>query len=536
MKATVRALLVLMTFVPAASRAAERRAEATKVAVPGVSGSLVIAGGGRLPEAILDRFMELAGGEAARIVVMSTAGARGDEFDKDALARVWRKRKAASVAVLHTRSRAAADAASFAAPLDHATGVWFGGGSQSRLAGVYVGTATERALHALLQRGGVIGGTSAGAAVMTRVMIASGNPRARMGRGLGFLPGAVVDQHFLKRNRVNRLFGVLDRHPGLVGLGVDEGTALVVRGRSIRVIGESYVAVCLAPGARRPTRMDMLGPGDRADLIALSRAAVGRTQPAFPFADSATPNVPSGTLIMVGGGALPEEATRRFIEAAGGPDAPIVVIPTAAGWDVREDRSGVRHFRRAGATNVVMLHARTPAEAENPARLAVLRTARGVWFGGGRQWRLVDAYADTKAHALMHDVLRRGGVIGGSSAGASIQAEYMVRGNPLGPRDIMAEGYERGLGFLPGVAIDQHFRQQKRMPDMTALMDAYPQLLGIGIDESTAAIVTGHIMDIVGRNEVAIYDRSKSRPATGRDYEVLKSGMRYDLAARQRAQ
>jgi len=133
---------------------------------------------------------------------------------------------------------------------------------------------------------------------------------------------------------------------------------------------------------------------------------------------------------------------------------------------------------------------------------------------------------------LIRDVLRRGGVIGGSSAGASIQADYLVRGSPLGNTEMMCEGYERGLGFLPGVAVDQHFTRRNRFADMTALMKTYPQLLGIGIDESTALVVHGHVGNVLGSGKVHFYDRNKSVPQGGPDYETVPAGGRYDLKAR----
>jgi cyanophycinase len=163
-----------------------------------------------------------------------------------------------------------------------------------------------------------------------------------------------------------------------------------------------------------------------------------------------------------------------------------------------------------------------------------LRQARGVWFGGGRQWRFVDAYEGTKAEPIFRDLLQRGGVIGGSSAGATIQGYYLCRGSPLGPQHMMCEGYERGLNFLPGVAIDQHFSQRKRFPDMTALMKIYPQLLGIGLDEATAMIVKGHTATIMGRGKVHFYDRRNPIVPGQADYESLSAGDRYDLKDRKR--
>ncbi len=499
----------------------------------GIGGSLVICGGGPLPEPIVGEFLRLAGGPAARLVVIPTAAASVEEGDVAEVLKTWTTRGVTSVKLLHTRSREMADSPSFVAPLGEATAVWIGGGDQKRLADAYVGTSVERALGALLRRGGVIGGTSAGAAIMTRVMIAEGNPRARVTQGLDLLPGAVVDQHFLRRNRPNRLVGVLADHPGRFGLGVDEETAVVVRGRSITVLGNSYAVACLSASRNRPFRIDVLRPGDKADLVSYHRAAIARSRPAHPPEKPPVPEVPHGTLVIVGGGKLTDEIVRAFIDAAGGRESPIVVIPTAMAGEPRDSRGGgvTQPFRAAGCQNVVLLHAREPAEIERPEFLDVLGKARGVWFTGGRQWRLVDAYMETSAYELFHYVLRRGGVIGGSSAGATIQGGYLVRGNPLGNTEMMAEGYERGFAFLPGVDIDQHFAQRGRFADMTGVMSVFPQLLGIGIDESTALVVRGSVMEVIGENRVAIYDRARPRTEP-KDYESLDPGARYDLKER----
>jgi cyanophycinase-like exopeptidase len=144
----------------------------------------------------------------------------------------------------------------------------------------------------------------------------------------------------------------------------------------------------------------------------------------------------------------------------------------------------------------------------------------------------VDGYENTAALPLFHDVLKRGGVIGGSSAGASIQGDYHCRANPLGNLDIMAEGYERGFAFLPGSAIDQHFAQRKRFADMTSLMQTFPQYLGIGLDEATAIVVQGCTAEVMGRGEVHFYDW-RQKPADGeKDHLSLKAGAKYDLKGR----
>ncbi len=130
----------------------------------------------------------------------------------------------------------------------------------------------------------------------------------------------------------------------------------------------------------------------------------------------------------------------------------------------------------------------------------------------------------------MHSVLERGGVIGGSSAGASIQADYLARANPVANFDIMAAGYERGLGFIQGVAIDQHFSQRGRQKDMRQLVERYPQVLGIGIDEATALVVMRSRAEIVGRGKVYFYDRRRETAPGETDYRAFGEGVVFDLA------
>src|SRR5205085_8233929 len=219
------------------------------------------------------------------------------------------------------------------------------------------------------------------------------------------------------------------------------------------------------------------------------------------------------------------------IDLSGGPDALIVVIPTAMEDPLRPESSEERALRQNGAKNVKSLHTRDRKTADDPTFSELLTRAGGVWFSGGRQWRFVDAYEGTLTERRFHEVLARGGAIGGSSAGASIQSEYMPRGHPLGNTVMAAEGYERGFGFLPGAAVDQHFFARRRTADMTGLMKQYPQYLGIGIDEGTAIIVTGSVAEVIGRTKVAFYDTRKKADGD-KDYEEVKVGERYDLKAR----
>jgi cyanophycinase len=189
-------------------------------------------------------------------------------------------------------------------------------------------------------------------------------------------------------------------------------------------------------------------------------------------------------------------------------------------------------LRAAGAKHVRRVHPRTPQEAEDPAVLDALRQAGGVWFSGGRQWRLVDALNDTAAERLLQEVMKRGGAVGGSAAGASILAAYLVRGNPLANQQMMAVGYEEGFGLLPGAAIDSYFTQRKRFADMAELKQAYPQLVGLGLDEGSAIVVKGHEFEVFGKNRVCVYARLEPAAGGERDYDVLSPGDRYNLRDR----
>ena len=184
--------------------------------------------------------------------------------------RLWKSRGFDSVQLLHTTDRKTADSEEFTKPLTTATAVWFGGGSQQRIADAYVGTRTEREIYKLMKRGGVIAGSSAGAAIQTRVMIASGRTEPKISKGLNLLSNAIVDQHFLRRNRIPRLMAAVKANPKLVGFGIDEGTALVVEKNKAVVVGRSYVLRIKQRDGRQIT--EAFDSGDDAFSLKSNRA------------------------------------------------------------------------------------------------------------------------------------------------------------------------------------------------------------------------------------------------------------------------
>ena len=240
-----------------------------------------------------------------------------------------------------------------------------------------------------------------------------------------------------------------------------------------------------------------------------------------------------GTLIIVGGGFMPNVIFDRFFKEAGGRDAKIVVVPTAGAEDSYDESArSIKMFKKAGGTNVHLLHTRDQNEADTEEFVSVLKGASAVWFAGGRQWRLVDSYLGTKTEAAFHDVLKRGGVIGGSSAGATIQGSYLVRGAPEGNHIMMSPGHEVGFGFLRNSAIDQHLIARKRQNDLLPVIRSHPHLLGVGIDEATALVVQGRIAEVIGNSKVLFYDIKLKKDLGEKFYISLDAGEQYDLKVR----
>jgi len=249
-----------------------------------------------------------------------------------------------------------------------------------------------------------------------------------------------------------------------------------------------------------------------------------------------------GTLVIQGGGdAAGTGIYETFINLAGGPNAKIIIVPTAGGnrekdgsIKVYKEEEVIRSWKKLGLTDVHMLHTADPKEADTEAFASILRDAKGVWFVGGRQWNIVDSYAGTRTLTEFRKVLERGGVIGGSSAGASIQGDYLVRGAVEGPNLVMAPEpeHQHGFAFLRKTGIDQHINTRNRWDDIIPLIKKYPELLGIGISEGTAIVVTGDRFQVIGKWKVAIHDNHRIYQPWEKPYYVLSAGDEYNMKTR----
>ena len=268
--------------------------------------------------------------------------------------------------------------------------------------------------------------------------------------------------------------------------------------------------------------------------LALSNFALAQEAPEYGPA--------KGTLLIIGGGNLNGSGIyEQFIELAGGKDKKFVIVPTAGGnknadgsLRIYKEDEVLKPFRELGLTNAVMLHTHDPKVANTEEFAKTLRDANAVWFIGGRQWNIWDSYGDTLTQREFEKVLERGGVIAGTSAGATIQGQFLVRG-AIKSADIMIAPepeHHSGFAFLKRSAIDQHINTRNRWDDLIPLIKQFPNLLGIGLSEKTSIIVRGDKFEVFGAWKVAIHDNTRLYQPWKKPYFVLSTGDVYNMKTR----
>jgi cyanophycinase len=303
-----------------------------------------------------------------------------------------------------------------------------------------------------------------------------------------------------------------DSKADLLSLNIPSQGRLVLSQRQAICRSEAPVEFSVPATKFYPNELTYtLRKGEVIDWVQLQRTVDERRQPVFPTATRYDHRLLGGALVIGGGGGMPAEVWQRFVDLAGGEHARIVILPTATPNPTAAPGFEHRLLEKSGAGTVVTLPQTRLEEVSSAEFLQELDRATGVWFGGGRQWHFVDAYWGTPAWNRLREVCKRGGVIGGSSAGATIQGDVLVRGAPAGNHIMLADGYRHGLGLLPGVAIDQHFAQRNRFKDLERCLTDFPTVFGIGIDEQTALVVTApNHCEVVGNGSVWCFP---SRPA-----------------------
>jgi cyanophycinase len=260
---------------------------------------------------------------------------------------------------------------------------------------------------------------------------------------------------------------------------------------------------------------------------------------------------PKGYLFIIGGGDRPPAMMRRFVELAGRfGNGKIIIFPMASSTPGKTGEGLVKEFKKLGAREAesVVLN-RRQAMAEDSARL--LEKVGGVYFSGGDQSRQMAVLLHTPLHRKLLELYENGCVMGGSSAGAAVMSEVMITGDE---KRKFKTGHEfetiesgnivttEGFGFLKMAIIDQHFVTRKRLNRLISLVAEKPQLLGVGIDESTAILVgPDQVFEVIGEKSVLIFDAAQARIEITPDRKIKFAGMimhslgagdRFDLTTR----
>lgn len=272
--------------------------------------------------------------------------------------------------------------------------------------------------------------------------------------------------------------------------------------------------------------------------------------PAAPDPAAAAPPEPAkrGHLVLIGGGDKPPDVMRKFVELAGGPSAPIVMIPTASSEKDAAEYYEELFRKELGCTDAVSLRIRSKADAQRADYAALARRARGVFFGGGDQARITNALLGTPVGDAIAAAFADGAAIGGTSAGTACQSERMITGEGDFTQ-VRTRSVElwTGLGFLPkDVVVDQHFLRRQRQNRLLSVVLEEPALLGVGVDEETAIWVRPDgTLQVLGRSGVMVFD-AKGAPVSrlphpsGQDLlgvrglrlHLLLPGDSYDLTSR----
>jgi cyanophycinase len=269
--------------------------------------------------------------------------------------------------------------------------------------------------------------------------------------------------------------------------------------------------------------------------LSLSLVAAAAFCLSAPGIAQSAPPAPKGHLLIIGGNGTTPDMMKRAVETAGGPAGQVVIFPQASELP-ETGENAVKMWREAGLPKAVVADPTRPSEA-----VAMVQASNFIWFPGGDQTRLMKALTGTGIPEAIQARYAAGALVGGTSAGAAVMSRVMITGDAFDLQSITAAKTDTkpGLGLLPDVIVDQHFLKRQRTNRLVSAVLDHPDLVGVGIDETTAIFVTGRRFEVLGKSSVVVIDARKAavdrtpadQLATGRNLKlsVLKAGMTYSL-------
>ena len=592
-------LLIGIAFVVQAS--AETLADENPFGLPAPRkpnqlGSVMLHGGGQsLRNEVRHEFVRLAGGREARILLMPSEMCQfGTDDDgkplpqKETIADyerrlaspasygrwVWlrEERQVDDFQFLYRDRQNDPDDLRFFSLLEKATGIWMPAIDQKWLPSLFAdeplkkGTRFQQALRDIVARGGVVGGLGGGMASLSETIIAGNAPaedgwvRAELGFGLALLSGVIADQTFASRaGRLERLTDLLrngqrldrlERIPGVerrtIGLGVEAHTVLVLRGNTIRALGEGRGHIFLKSNGDRTITWRTLAAGEDALVVqASSTKTTPRNPPAaeqpaetlnpFGMPEPVDPSR-AGTVVLHGGGDT-DEITDMLPKLAGVAKPKLVHCPAARqscrpsnarngetlAEYLEDEFSGWRQLQTEGRLeSLAFVTTSDPADANRLEFIRPLKQADALWFCGGDQRPLASLFVDRLRPTIFHqevlNIVRRGGIVGGSSAGLAIMADVMIEGGASEDGEPEEASLSRGLGVLKHVLAEQHFDARTgRIERLTGLLRDHKRLanfaptcepkkmIGLAVEEDTALIAQANRLRVTGTKLAHIF-------------------------------
>jgi cyanophycinase len=545
-------------------------------------------GGGGLQEYVRQEFLRLAGGRAARVVLLPSdeeqrkPGEKLDAYEARLSRRNvygrWRELchgNDSHFQFLHWDCPEDPDHVRFFSALEEATGIWIPAKDQEWVIGRFAGdplkpTRFQLALRNLMARGGVVGASGGGMASLAETVIAgnaddaeAGWTRARLAFGLGLFQDTLLDQNFnVWSGRVERLTDTLRngpqldrvaRKPGVrqrtIALGVDRQTVAIVSGGTIRAIGAGNVHVFVQSNGGRTLAWHLLKAGDKplvlttASVRQLATARSAQTDGGGnPF--GAPPG--RGTVVLHGGGST-AEMYDLFPRLTGKVHPTLIHCPSASDRYHRmsNEELAASDLAQLWKTDAVQslrfINADKPGRAEQADFCGLLDAADALWIMGGDQRNLTTLYVNpvhpTLFQKKVRNIVERGGVVGGSSAGCAAMSDVMIVGTIAGDgRGPARAELSRGLGVLSNVVTEQHFdarqgrierfadllRNKQQLANVSPGCDA-GQMVGLAVDEeSTALIIRGNRLSVAGKKKAHVFLKSAAHDTL--TWHTLASG------------
>lgn len=256
-----------------------------------------------------------------------------------------------------------------------------------------------------------------------------------------------------------------------------------------------------------------------------------------------------GQLMIIGGAEDKEgecKILREFVRRSGGLQARVAVMTVATGLPGEVGETYINVFQKLGVEDVRVVDTARREDSSDPRAIEIIQQATGIFFTGGNQARITECIKDTELDTVLHQRFAEGVVIAGTSAGAAMMPDVMiVEGESESNPKLETVKMDRGMGFFPGVVIDQHFAQRGRLGRLLSGVAQQPAVLGFGIDENTAIAINGHEVEVIGESSVTIVDvsnlthnnveellRDEPLALCGVKLHILPNGYKFNLETR----